>query len=551
MGKLINGKVRFSTKPQPFLEMSDKFYFQGQGYTKYSLSPIKNDFSLLSCSSTMFVGNDNFPIAKSIVNMKCYNTNNDVTGANVLGSDDMITVDTVDPTIEYLLRNPLGGDNFVVAKYDRVSCSYMFSNPISVSSRRASIVGQTDKFLYVSTMASNTLCIYCIVKDTMAVSLIPGGQMSNYVNGYHFSERKLYEDEESIIIGCVTTGVTTASIDNLVPSLIVINKRINTLSCKRVVPKSNELGTLYMHPGSQSNRVSTSSNIVKKKNDVFYSYFIGIRKDTNDNRHSVLIRLEYDRFKDSVSYEEYIGGFDISNLNYKNVANRSHCMLEVSSDGDVDTLTIFDGFKNINMKVSHPINNLTTGITTFKIDTFKHKVTKVHYEDIVDSDYTYHLMKMSSDTVALITPSSVVYCTKDKIDGIYRPMNSEPLDDPRFVMKDADQNIWSLSMDGSVYKLNGPKRRIDMYCKFEKGSYEYKDREINTNVIVGIKDYITGKMVKGNVILKLSDNCVFRDNDTNTIKVTTSDVIELKLPVIIKASGALTTQIDVNFDTEE
>lgn len=548
MGKLINGKVRFNAKPQPFMEMSDKFYFLGQGYTKYSLSPIKNDFSRMSCDSSVFANNANLPIASSIVNMNYYTQSIDTRISNVLCCDEMIITDSSDPNIEYILTNPLEGVTKVV-RYNRKDYSYTVSSGQTCTIRKASIIGQSDRFVYFVVLYNGYTRICSLNKDTLVTDVVFVCTNQSTSNYYH-NFRKVYEDNDVIIIGEVSTASTSTGVNNMAPTLIILNKNTNSVTAHFATNFKNDNGNINMNSGG-TNQLSGCSN-VSRKGDSIVGYFLGVRA-LDEIAHSTLIKFEYNIKTLSLSKDEFTkkDGFDIGNLNFRFIPNRSHCHLELSSNGDIDTINIFDCFTDIKIRESYPLSKIKSGITTFNVNTFSRKVEKIGYSDISENDFIYHIMKMSENTLAAITSNSVVYCTKDNIDGIYRPMNIEPLESPSFVMKDADQNIWCLSMDGSVYKLNGPKRRIDMYCKFEKGSYEYKDREINTNVIVGIKDYITGKMVKGNVILKLSDNCVFRDNDTNTIKVTTSDVIELKLPVTIKASGALTTQIDVNFDTEE
>ena len=148
MSRLINGKVRFNKCPQPIVETTDKFYFLGHGYTKYSLSPIKNDFCNFVGDEVMFKKeNINEPILKSVVSMRDSARGNSL---DKIAFDSMIISDSENQDVEYYLRNSSSNYKSAIMKRNLKTNVYETSSSFDVTHGRSTIIGQSKDYVFAT-----------------------------------------------------------------------------------------------------------------------------------------------------------------------------------------------------------------------------------------------------------------------------------------------------------------------------------------------------------------------------------------------------------------
>lgn len=102
---------------------------------------------------------------------------------------------------------------------------------------------------------------------------------------------------------------------------------------------------------------------------------------------------------------------------------------------------------------------------------------------------------------------------------------------------DKDRNLYILWEDLSVSRHNN-RTVANFNAKFEQGLYEYEGEDIDTNLIISTTN-LQGQYLRREVKLDIKGNAKFKENDTKSITVTTSDTEDLSIPVVITGAGAL------------
>lgn len=539
MSRLINGKVRFSQCPQPIIETTDKFYLLGHGYTKYSLSPIKNDFCSFVGSEVMFRKEKmNEPIMSSVVSMKDSSRGGSI---DQIAFDNMIISDLDNPDIEYYLRNSSSNSKSSIMKRDLKTNVYETSPNFDVHHGRSTIIGQSKDYIF--TTHTGNFHIARIQKSDLKLEWVNCNINTRIDDNLSFYEKVLVDDDIRFIIG--TQGVVD---EQYRPVFIIYNKVSDSVIVKSVKLEDTKNGKIACVRGKTV--MSRCSNMIFDK-DICYSYFI-ITREKEGKYTPSLIKLMYDTKFDEIKYSEYSSsnGFDLSKFGDKIFSDKTICHLNVINKDGVDILSVIN---TVTSEIPIDIQGIpiNSSLIVFNINKINPNITCTDFKDIAALTSGYHIFKLSENTFTLVGQQAVAFLDFNNKDLTFNVSNITPLIDSEFICVDLDKNLWNVALDRSVYLVEGAKTRIDIYCKFKDKSYTYTNSEINTTILVGIKDMTTGSFKEADVTITLSKNCEFRESCSNVMNVRTSSEKELEIPVIIKAAGNITANINLNFDVEK
>ena len=84
---------------------------------------------------------------------------------------------------------------------------------------------------------------------------------------------------------------------------------------------------------------------------------------------------------------------------------------------------------------------------------------------------------------------------------------------------------------------------IDSFAEFEEENYIFAGIDIHTNLYYWGKNYLN-KYESGKIKITLSSNCIFDENESNTIIVTTG-LDKKSIPVTIKNAGDIFATTEV------
>lgn len=389
--------------------------------------------------------------------------------------------------------------------------------------------------LYVCKINKNTNAITNFIIDKT------GYIVNNFENGGHIQNindaYKLYSDNNSIYFLVITSSMY----NNAEQYAHVNNSSLPYYKIYRIDKNTN---TIHYINGYQIQTLSQQCrcNPIRIKDNYYYIQY-KYNQENPDASKYVIQKIELDTNIYHASFTELeFNNCTIPNQLLTYLYNGYPCL-------DVASFSLFKISDNYLVLATHQAGATpcAAGASFHGIYLIKVSDNQDTFTEVFNSKFgsrAYGVLQIDILTYVVVLDNGVNFYQVD-IDNNQIKLIYQKIGNFYSVGLDQYKRIYFYTHSASMPKLEIATKNslIDSFAEFEEENYIFYGEDIHTNLYYWGKNYLN-KYESGKIKITLSSNCIFDENESNTIIVTTG-LDKKNIPVTIKNAGDIFATTEV------
>ncbi|ALN97932.1 hypothetical protein Bp8pS_253 [Bacillus phage vB_BpuM-BpSp] len=378
-----------------------------------------------------------------------------------------------------------------------------------------------------------------------------GGEIINAVKK-NDNEIIFITQEFKIASGVVTTTLNAISVSNtLVVSYLFTDITRQTVatpeSPDRIRSFMAQIPTFDLDEGTMYYSIMKDSLSVK-----FIKYDLN-KIGQSDAKKELTVSNTIPDILNIYKHDEFLNNFKMS-LNYLKINNRK--FLTFTTVTSNLTRHYAEDYNYVSPSSTSSYANIKSGATN--ISTFARLYATTEFPmylfEIVDDAIIYRdslsirniqtegiraIFPMGSEFLLIVRDSLLQLYTVDLSTNKFSLSINYTNNEVKSLGIDDNERLWYIENTNNYnLEMVSPYLALDITVKFSDTSLIYQGNDINTNIIVDSKN-LAGERKATEIKLFLEGNAIFRNTQSKSITLTTSDTQALSVPIVIVGSGSI------------